>query len=402
MTDPRIAYGPHRAAIVFSCVGHLYIHLFTAFYFVIVLALEDAWQLPYPRLVELWTVGALLVGLGALPAGMLADRFGANGLMVAFFLGIGGCSMAAGFSDSPATLWLALAGIGLFAAIYHPVGIPWLVRNAGGSRGRLLGFNGIFGSLGTAVAGLAAGVLIDFAGWRAAFLVPGALSLATGVAPAWYVARGEIVDRIETGAAPGAPSSADRRRVFVILMVTMFIAGLIYHSTQASLPKVFEQRAALAGGASTIGLLVATVYGAAGLMQVVGGYLADRFPVRFVYLGAIVIQAPLLLVAASASGAPLVLVATLMVMANASALPAENMLLARYAPANRHGLVFGLKFVLAFGAGPLAVQLVARVIEQTGDFFWVFALLAVCALASMVAASLLPRERAAAAVVVAE
>ena len=79
------------------------------------------------------------------------------------------------------------------------------------------------------------------------------------------------------------------------------------------------------------------------------------------------------------------------VMAGVGALPAENMLLARYTPQSRHGLVFGIKFVLASGAAPLAVQLVAIVSGRTGDFFWVYALLAAFALVATCVALLLPR-----------
>ncbi len=75
------------------------------------------------------------------------------------------------------------------------------------------------------------------------------------------------------------------------------------------------------------------------------------------------------------------------------ALPAENMRLARYTPESRHGLVFGIKFVLAFGVAPLAVQLVATTTGRTGDFYWVYVVLAAFALAAVSAALLLPRDR---------
>ena len=146
-----------RRVVVFSSLGHLYVHLCTAFFFVIVLALEDAWQLPYHRLIEVWTLGSLMVGAAALPAGIIGDKIGAQRMMAAFFLGMGGSAIAAGLSNSPTTLMMSLTGIGVFGAIYHPVGIPWLVRNGGKKRGKVLGFNGIFGSLGAAGAGITAG-----------------------------------------------------------------------------------------------------------------------------------------------------------------------------------------------------------------------------------------------------
>ncbi len=64
--------------LVFSSLGHCYMHLFTAFYFIIVLALEEAWALPYHELIELWTLGSLMVGLAALPAGWLGDCWSAS------------------------------------------------------------------------------------------------------------------------------------------------------------------------------------------------------------------------------------------------------------------------------------------------------------------------------------
>jgi len=384
-----------RATIVFSCLGHLYIHLCTAFFFVIVLSLETVWQRPYHELIELWTLGSLMVGVIALPAGMLGDRLGASRMMVAYFVGMGGCAVAAGLSDGPNALMWSLTGLGAFAAIYHPVGIPWLVRNAGARRGKVLGFNGIFGSLGTALAGVVAGSLIDLSSWRAAFIVPGALSVLTGLALLGYICSGKITDSVAVARDEARVSRSDMWRVFAILVTTMFLLALVYQGIQTSLPKLMELRhQGLAGeGIFGIGLLVAAVYTAAAFMQVIGGHLADRYPLKPVYVGALLIQVPTLWLAASLGGLPLLVVATIMVMAGVGALPAENMLLARYTPQSHHGLVFGIKFVLAFGAAPLAVQLVATITGRTGDFYWVYALLAAFALVAVCAALLLPRAR---------
>ncbi len=383
------------ATVVFSCLGHLYIHLCTAFYFVIVLALERDWQLPYHELIELWTLGALMVGVAALPAGVLSDRFGAPGMMVVFFFGLGLCSIAAGLTESTVSLMLALTGLGVFAAIYHPVGIPWLVRNAGAGRGKALGVNGIFGTLGAALAGVTAGALIDLIHWRAAFIVPGVICVATGAALLVYVHKGWVADRATDAQPAEVHSRADLVRVFAILLVTMFCGGLIFQTTQTALPKTFALRhEGLAGdGTLGVGLLVAAVYTAAAFMQMGGGYLADRFPLKRVYVGAILLQVPLLWLAAGFSGLPLLMVAALMVMASVGALPAEVMLLARYTPDRRHGLAFGVKFVLTFGAAPLGVLLVAKITETTGGFYWVFALLAGVALTAVVMAAWLPSAR---------
>lgn len=385
-----------RATLAFSSLGHLYVHLFTAFYFVIVLALERDWQRPYHELIELWTLGSLMVGAAALPAGWLADRWSPTGMMVVFFLGMGATSIAAGLVSTEHALLVALTGIGTFAAIYHPVGIPWLMRHAGNARGKAIGFNGIFGSLGTAAAALLAGALIDVSGWRAAFIVPGAASMLTGFALLAAVRRGLVTDAPPAAAAQSRHDHAEgRMRAVCILLVTLFVGGIIYQSTQTALPKLFTERVTglIGEGTLGVGVVVAGVYSVAAFMQLAGGHLADRFPLKPVYVGTILFQVPLLWLAAWLAGPLLLPVTVLMVMGAASALPAENMLLARYTPESRHGMVFGVKFVLAFCAAPLSVQFVARVTGATGGFFWVFASLAALGTGALLAALMLPAGR---------
>jgi len=393
-----------RLSLVFTCIGHTYIHLFTAFYFVIVLALEADWGLPYHELIELWTLGALLVGLGALPAGWLGDRWSAQGMMVVFYLGMGASSIFCGLASGPAEMLIGLSGIGLFAAIYHPVGIAWLVRNTREHRGKVLSINGIFGSIGVALAAAVAGVLIDLSGWRAAFIVPGAVSIVTGGVLLYLVRRGLIAG----GAGDGGngpthqpASRSDMLRGFTVLVLTMFLAGIIYQSTQVALPKVFAERLGGIVGEGTlgVGMMVALVYGAAGIMQLIGGHLADRYPLKPVYLGFFIMQVPLLWLTAGLAGLPLVGVALLAVVSGVGLLPAENMLLARFAPQKHHGLAFGVKFVLAFCAAPLGVVFVSFIHERTGGLYWLFIAMTLIAAICMVAAMLLPGDRRAVPVV---
>ncbi|MDH3597455.1 MAG: MFS transporter [Rhodospirillales bacterium] len=389
-----MSVGSARLSLVFSCLGHAYMHVFTAFYFVIVLALEMDWGLPYHELIELWTLGALLVGLGALPAGWLADRWSASGMMVVFFLGLGLSGIVCGLLDTPAAMVVGLGSVGLFASIYHPVGIAWLVRNAE-SRGKALGVNGVFGSVGVAMAGLAAGALIDAFGWRAAFMVPGVVSLATGLALLVCLRLGLVVEGAGDRHAEPPPSRGDMQRVFLVLVLTMLAIGLIFQATQAAMPKVFDLRLRDIAGQGTfgIGAIVAGVYLLGGAMQVIGGHLADRYPLKPIYLLALLFQVPVLAAVAGFAGLSLIGAAVLSVLLSAAALPAENMLLARFTPARHRSLAFGVKYVLAFTTAPLAIAFVAFVQERTGEFVWLFLALAAIAAVATVAAAMLPGER---------
>lgn len=377
--------------LVFSCLGHAYMHMFTAFYFVIVLALESDWSLPYHELIKLWTVGALMVGLGALPAGWLADRWNAPAMMVVFFIGLGGAGIVSGLVDGPVAMLVGLAAIGLFSSIYHPVGIAWLVRNAK-QRGKALGINGVFGSGGVAAAGLVAGVLIDLYGWRAAFIVPGVICLATGVALLVCMRLGLVVHGEAAASTEAPPDRGDMLRAFLILLVTMLIMGVVFQSTQAAMPKVFDLRLRdIAGdGAFGIGAIVALVYAVGGITQLVGGHMADKYALKPIYIGAFLFQVPVMAAFALLGDVPLIGIAAASVFLTAVALPAENMLLARYTPAKHHGLAYGIKFVLAFGSAPLSLMLVSAIQERTGEFEWLFVILAALAGLAALVAVLLP------------
>ncbi len=386
-----MAQGSARLPLVFSCLGHAYMHLFTAFYFVIVLALEDAWTLPYHELIELWTLGALLVGLVALPAGWLGDRWSASGMMVVFFVGLGAAGIVCGLVDSKSAMFLGLTAIGLFASIYHPVGIAWLVRNAK-ARGKALGINGIFGGIGIAIAALAAGALIDLFGWRAAFIIPGLVSVATGLVLLACLRMGLIVEVEVQPTSETGESRGDMLRVYAILLLTMVVMGIVFQATQTAMPKVFDLRLRDIAGDGTfgIGMIVALVYVSGSLMQLIGGYMADKYPLKPIYAGAFLFQIPVLAGVAAFGGLPLIWLAVATVVLNSAPLPAENMLLARYTPARHHGLAYGIKFVLAFATAPLSIMLVSRIQERTGEFLWLFLILAALAGLATLAALLLP------------
>ena len=366
----------------------------------------------YEDLITLWTLGGLLVGLAALPAGWLGDRWSASGMMVAFFVGMGLASIVCGLIDAPSAMFLGLSAIGLFAAISHPVGIAWLVRNAE-ARGKALGINGVFGSVGIAIAGISVGVLTDAFSWRAAFIVPGVVSVLTGVVLFVYVKAGRVTDGLRRVGGQAPTRRQAMLRAYLLRLITMACMGLIFQATQASLPKHFDLRlnslieearlavqgvapflvdpeAANGGRSTVIGLMITLVYIAGGVMQIGGGYLADKWPLKPIYAGSLLLQVGVLALVALVAGAPLLVIAAFTVLLSTAALPAANMLLARYTPSKRPGLAYGVKFVLAFSTAPLAVWMASAVKETTGELTLLYWILGGVAAVAGVAALLLP------------
>lgn len=387
-----------RAVAWIAGIAHFFSHLFEPVFYVVVLVLPTVFDVPYEQALTLIIVGKLLYGLAAPAAGWLGDRWSATGMMAVFFLGLGASAIWAGLATSPLEMAVALAALGLFGAIYHPVGIAWLVRSAA-NRGKALGFNGVFGGLGPAAAGVTAGALIEAFGWRAAFIAPGVLVIGVGLVFCALLATGRVRE-VKGDAAPQAePERRDTVRAYVVLALCMVCGGLVYQATASSLPKVFEERLGdwLGGGGTLgIGTAVMIVYGIAGLMQVWCGHLADRYPLKRVYMGFYLAQIPMLALVAALTGAPLLLTAILMVTLNIGALPAENSLLAKYTPARWRATAYGLKFVLAFGIAGLGVQLAGWIRGTTGDFFALYMLLTGAAIFVAAMAVRLPGDRPAA------
>lgn len=385
-----------RLVLLYSSIGHFFFHYLAAMYFTIVLALANDWNQPFHELIELWTPAFILIGLAALPAGRLADIWSSAGMLVVMFIGMGLACAASGLAQNAWQLLLLLGGIGLFAAIYHPVGIAWLVRGSAEHTGKKLAINGIFGGLGAAAAGGITGLLLEYSSWRAAFLVPGVVCLLVGLSMLWCVRTGRLVE-IRSGTARQGEKKKQQGGAlgaFLILLLPMFTIGLIYNTTQAFMPKLFEERLVdlLDGNMAKIGVMVSVVYMVGAVMQLVGGWLADRFPLKTVYLWCWVLQIPLLMLIAGSENVLLFGFVIGLVVLNTAALPSENMLLSRFAPERHHGMAFGIKFVLAFGAGPLGVQLIALVREATGSFELLIYGLGVSAAVTSIAVMALPGQ----------
>ena len=383
-----------KLSIAFSQIGHSMSHIFMLLYPTVVLALEKEFHQSYGELLVLMTLGNVLFGVAALPAGWLGDRWSTLGMMIIFFLGLGASSILTGLMTSTGGLVLGLALIGLFASIYHPVGMSWLVKNSE-NKGRALGINGVFGSLGVASAALIAGILTDTVSWRAAFIAPGVLAMIVGISLFFCAKHGLVVASSGDVKPFVKPPAADVKRVFIVLSFTMLLNGIIYQSVSSALPKILAEGAPnLTGGtASGAGLIVSMVYFCAMVSSFVGGHLSDRFPVKNLYVVTTALQVPLYALAASLMHLPLIFAVTMATVFGTIAVPTENVLLTRYTPEHWRATAFGAKFVLALGLGALGVPLVAHIRDHTGSFYGFYMLLAALAALIAIIALWMPGDR---------
>nr|WP_272877243.1 MFS transporter [Neoroseomonas eburnea] len=348
----------------------------------------------------MWTLGAMLIGLGAPLAGWLADRIGHARMMAVFYLGIGASSVAAGFVAGPSGMAVALAAIGLFGAIYHPVGMAWVSMTAPVHiRGRIMGYLGIAGSIGVALAAVIAGGLATIGGWRAAMIVPGVLTMAGGAWLIVAIASGRVAAAAAHAAPlPGASSATEDERapfaVLAVLAVTFSLGSIVYAAFSTALPKWFSDTLSLdAQDAARLGLIVGVALLMGSVGQLVGGRLADRLPFKWLYAGTFALKLVPLAMAALSGGPVAVLLAVIIGFTFDMSAPVENLLLARYSSGRRRGLAFGIKFAMGFAAAPIGVGLVAWAYgEAGGGAGTLYAILAVLTGLMLAAALLLPGE----------
>ena len=374
-------------------MGHWLDHLATTIFPVAVLELARVFGMDWNQLLLYALGGTIAFGAFSLPAGWLGDRWSRRGMMLVFFFGIGGALILAGLTSSPMELAVALTLIGVFAAIYHPVGLAMLAMDST-NVGRTLGVNGLYGNFGIAFAALITGGLTWLISWRAAFIAPGLLAIALGFL-FWKLVPHEIKVGGRKSVAAIPVDRALGRRIFFILATTTIAGGLIFTSTTQSMPKVFEENlGALTGSTLGIGVLVAGVYVLAAIAQLIVGSLIDRFSLRSVFLPVALVQAPLLLVLGLVSDWSLLVLAFAVMFAVFGQIPINDAMVARYAPAEWRARAYALRYIMSFGASATAIPMVAWLHAQNGGFREVFIVLALFAAASGIASLFFPgRER---------
>ena len=372
-----------------TSAAHLLAHLYELAFPAIALTMmqERGWDLAH--VLRLSFLMYLLFGLGALPMGLLTDHWRARGMLVVCMFGGGLGALAVAASRNEAQLIAALAFVGLAGSIYHPAGMALLSKTVR-ARGRALGFNGVFGNLGSAAAPFVAGILAYKFGWRAAYAVLGAFGVACGIVSLLVRLDERPLAPVASTEPRAAGNGISLRTTLVLLCVAMALAGFVYRGVSILLPAVFREHTtffatllermrfeSLAGLRNLAGATLASItYGAGMLGQYVAGHIADRYDLRKAYLAFHAASLPFLFLMGVAHEGMLLVTACIYVFFALGMQPIENSLVAHLTPARWRSTSYGVKFILTFGAGSTAVYAVTAM-QASGGFAPVFTLLGV-------------------------
>lgn len=385
-----------KTTLRFLNLGHFFDHFFLLIFPTAVIAIEKDWQLDYGTALALGTPLYAAFAIGTLPAGWLGDHWRREWLITLLFLGGGLSCLLAALSDGPLTLMISLGALGLFASIYHPVGLS-MVTQLSDRPGRALAVNGIYGNLGLAGATLLTGFLSQHFGWRAAFFLPGLIAIAVGLFYACLLRAPAAQERYQTSTAAQSLLTSERRlqlQVFgVVLMVALF-GGAIFNGVSISLPKLFEERLSdITSDLSAIGGYTALVFAVAAFAQLPVGDLLDRFGAKSILATLLALQVGALIVVANTSGLLIVPAALFLVLLMFAELPVTGWLMGRYIPLQWRSRAFAVEYVLSLGMSSAIVPLIAGLHGIGYGFDRQYLLLAGSAAIVLVAAAALPALR---------
>ena len=378
----RAAVSQRRLSIGFLNWAHALDHFVILIYPTVVIELEVAHKGTYAQLIALSTASFVAFGLFSLPAGWLADRWSRRNMIAAFYGGCGLALIAAGLAPSLEVLAVALFALGVFAAIYHPVGTAMVIESAV-QRGRTVAFNGVCGNLGVSLAAGVTALLTATLSWRGAFLVPGVVCLATVPLYLWLVPDERRHKSARNASPEVGVSTAIAVTLFGLFVVVALSAGLVFNTLSVALPKIVDERIP---GISllAVGGLTTAVFICGAIAQLTVGRLVERFPVHILFAAMAIMQFVGVIWTVYASGVTLLFALAFTMAAIYGQITVNDLVIARYTADAWRGRVYAVRYFLTFMISGVAVSMIA-VFYARGGFPLVLGVNALVALGFLVA-----------------
>jgi len=354
-----------RRTIAFLNLAHAIDHFVMLIFPTVVIGLEDVFHRPYAEMIALSTAAFVAFGAFSIPAGWLADRWSRRNMMALFYFGCAVSLLAVGLAPTPIMLAVAMFLLGTFAAIYHPVGMAMLI-DVSRARPRTLAFNGVCGNLGVTLAAGISTTLAASIDWRAAFLVPAAVCLATGIAFLALVPddRHRIGKRSTTANVMLSPRAA-------VIMFGCYVAislagGLTFNTALIALPKLVDERVGEGVPLILVGWLATGIFLCGALAQLAVGRLIERAPPHLLFAAVATVQFIGVVWAGYATGAALITALAVAIGGIYGQVTVGDIVIARYTADAWRGRVYAMRYFLTFITSGIAVQLIAQLYGRGG------------------------------------
>ena len=350
-------------------------------------------DMAYAEMIPYGIPSLILFGACAPIAAFLADKWNRSSMLTVFFFGIGSASVMTGLAQSLLQVGIGLSLIGIFASIYHPVGIAMLIER-GVKVGWLLGMNGVWGNMGVATAPLVTGFILAQYDWRMAFIIPGAFSIIIGISYLLYTRSYAVRTAINNenikdhvGFAPGW------QRALVSLALVTAAGGFVFGGMTFLLPRLFDEKMqGISSDIAVTGSLAAAIYVVAAFAQLVVGRQIDKRSIKRVLIFVACGQPVFLFLMAVYTDYNLFVVSLLAMGFVFGQIPITDAVLSKYVPDQWRTKVLSIKFLINLMIGAAALMTARYLLSSGSGFEPVMQALAISACIVIVAAFLLPKR----------
>ena len=404
-----------RKIVGFAGLSHMMVHT----YELSIPILMTVWLLEFSvtaaTLGAVVTVGYLLFGVGALPGGMLVDRFGSRPIILVCLAGMAVSFLALGFAPNVYAIALALGVWGIAASLYHPAGLTMISKGVR-EPGWALAYHGMAGNVGIAFGPLATALMLLAFDWRlvsALLVIPTVITILVGLVLSIDESAAVEEGRESKGEISPSALVSDTRLLLSIGFVTVFAIvmfnGLFYRGVLTFLPDMlgnfldalaidpdlFEDDNQFAEEFDLaqyvyVGLLTVGIAG-----QYVGGYLTDRIQTErglVIALGALAVLGITFVPAATAGFVPLLVISALLGVFLLAMQPLTQATIAAYSPPEARGISFGWTFLAIFGIGALGATVAGLILTYASPSALFLVLAGFALTGCLLALSLVLRE----------
>ena len=364
-----------RRLVWLTGLSHAVNHYVMLIFPAVLLLVQREYGLGFAALGLLANLGLFAYGAGALPAGILADRWGAPRMLAVWLLGGSFACACVAIARGPVSLALGFALLGLFASLHHPAGsgVLALLRNVPGQEvGRAFGVSGLLGNMGLAASPILSAAIGAQWGWRIAFWIGVLPGLLLGPA-LWRLPAPPSAASPPAGGEKVETDSPTRKTLtFPLLLLFAFetLMGFIfqgfttffptYLATYGEIPGLTVTHVTRGGSLASVALLFG------GLGHLLAGRLMGTRYRTHCFAASMLIAILCLFGMAAFAGPSLVVVSIAMTISFFTLGTMSNTFIAAQVPARWASTAFGITFTLAFTVGSMAASTMGVLAERAG------------------------------------
>ncbi len=221
----------------------------------------------------------LAYGIGQLPTGWLADRFGPPAVLMIGICGVALAGVFVGLSPTYLLLLICLTLMGLLGGGYHPTASPIIAASVEEqNRGRALGLHMIGGSASYFLAPLIAAAIATVWGWRGSFIGLAIPGMAIGVVLYILIRRRMDIKephrKTTSSHAEAAPTPTRRARLIWFIALSTITASTM-GAVISFIPLFLVDH--LGTSKEVAAASVSLIYAPGLITSPLAGYLSDRW-----------------------------------------------------------------------------------------------------------------------------